>query len=374
MARANNIFLLTILALAVALAGCTTGNGTQSTPTESEGNGLQIDGPDCHPLNAPDASCSEINEFQNVVVSITIENTGSNEIKIPFDMRYEFGGSEAFQSLSASVLRSRCPSIFSARQSSVSVEKVTPADVYTYEKERGQTTATIDPGFLSREELPSSILDFLESTGILPESDTPTANLVLQPGHRLELEWVMRLRDADSLESGFTCPLSFELKTIHDVTATRRIQVKQDRDVQDLGSFTARSSAAPMDMFIDAPDSWVVDEDRFPVQIYLRNDESGSPSQILQLQSTDIVAETGGNPLLECSFQPDENSRLGERELRTLQDGSGETTRKTFLCDALQLPGGTESQTAILSATATFFYSYERQTIDITICKEGDRC
>ncbi|MDY6788901.1 MAG: hypothetical protein SVV03_02960 [Candidatus Nanohaloarchaea archaeon] len=335
-------YLLALLVLAMVLAGCTGRTQVGSKPTKSQGEGLEIQGPKCSSATSDD--CSNLLDFEEIVVELTAINRGGQPVTLPF--KKPFGETEdpelrAFNHLSASALQSGCTSLFSMQESSLVVEKIDEKGIAsTYEKPRGASSGETTQ--------PQSEQDFFDNG----------RNVVLEEGEKLDFEWTFRVKDQEIPSPGFSCSLSLSIDTEQSVTAFREMQIKGSRDVAAPDQqLEATSTASPMVLKLDGPSSRIQDEGAFPVQVFMQNQGSGQPSDI-QLETT----EPSAGDLLSCSLQ---QAVENPNQLEFRKD-EGETERRIFECSAEGI-GDEVSRIATLSMTANFNYEYDIEDIEVGV-------
>ena len=337
-------YLFFSLLLLLLSSGCTTTtNGAEGTV--SQGESIEISGPECHPITDPNRDCSRITEFENIVITSEISNNGENEVKIPFRQETSYGND--FRALSVSMIQNTCPSLFSVEDSTVNVRKVTPSGIYEYSY---SGTSDIDDGFFD-----------IEETGGLFGGTVESDEVVLKPGERLEYEWELVLKEDESLLSGFECPLRFKLFTDQSVTTSKRIRFTETGDGTD--SYPGVSSTGPVKLVLDAPSQWRIGRE-FPVTVRGENQGRGTLSEGLNLKEN---SPAEGSRQVSCSRVSDTED-FGH--LRIKADSSGDTIERTFLCSYT----GTGSATTLLSLSADYTYSYDMGEVNIRVCKQGDTC
>ena len=332
------------LILLVIVSGCTT-TSTGSEGTVSQGDSIDISGPECHPITDPNRDCSQITEFENIVISAEVKNEGKKEVKIPFRQETSYGSD--FRALSVSMIQNTCPSLFSVEDSRVEVRKVTPSGIYEYSY---TGTSEVDDGFFDTED-----------TGGLFGGTVESDEVVLKPGERLEYEWELVLKEDESLLSGFECPLRFKLSTDQSVTTSKRIRFTETGEGTE--SYPAISSTGPVKLALEAPSQWRTGKE-FPVTVYGDNQGQGTISEGLKL-----IESSPGEESQQVSCK-----KVSDREdfdhLRMRTDNSGDTIERTFLCRYT----GSSSSTSLLTLSADYTYSYNMGEIDIRVCKQGDTC
>ncbi len=339
--------LLGLVFVSLLLAGCTGQGQISDKPTRSEGEGLQIGGPECLDSDGESVDCSNLHRDKNIRVTLNVKNTGGSPVVIPFKNvidRARTAEEAAFNALSAGVLKTRCPSIFSAVSSGVSIVKTDNKGLtYRYEKSEdvgqisrgGSVNAQIDRGFF--------------------ESDRRVA---LEQGESLDFDWTLKRTDKDP-EPGkrFECSLKFDLDTAQGVTAQRKIQILRDRDAKRRSMEAPTSSPSPLVLNLDAPSNWVQTDGEFTAQLFVENQGPGTPQQAIRI--SDLSSKP--SDLLNCEVSSDARN---PNVLEYLEDAKSQP-RKSFTCT----PGNlrVESNIVTLSARADFSYRYDLSDIQVGV-------
>ncbi len=328
MRDSKKIFLFTVLSFTLLLTGCLENGGEE---TISEGRSFEITDFDCYPVTDSEADCSTITEFEDIVITVTAKNVGDSEIRIPFD--HLGGNQEDHRMVRASIIQDRCPSLFDMEESSVDIRKITADEIIEYNYPNGNNDIFDDGN-----------------------------NIVLGPGEELDFEWNIHLVDDEGLQTGYECSLDFEIITEQTVTSTKEIEFSEDPG----GSINpAISSTGPVKLNIKAPSTWETGGREFPVTIFVSDQGYGDILEDIQLLYSDPGAGVEDGRI-NCEI-PDEE---GYDTMRMLRDDSGESVRRTFLCQ--QETGGETS--AFLWMEADYRYRYKAGNININLCREGDPC
>ena len=322
----KQIFLVFLLAFFIVLTGCVDGENGE---TISEGDSIEVSSLNCYPVTDPNGDCSRITEFEDIVIEFEAENKGDSSVSVDFSSLEN--AEQPHEFIRSTVIQDRCPNLFSMSESSLEIRKVSAQEVQEHVVEGDN----IETSFLDDENM-----------------------VEIAPGERMEFKWDLKVVD-EGLYSEFNCPLKLELLTEQSVTSTKEVDF-----VEDSGNTLnpAISTPGPVKLGIDAPSSWPVEEESFPVTVSGIDKGVGSINEGLRLEDTSL----GDGQVIDCEYVGGENLEY----LRLLRDGSGDTVEETFMCDH----GLTETGSGFLSLTADYTYVYDVGSLDITVCAQGDSC
>lgn len=331
--------LLLVLVSAMLLAGCSGQADVGDQPTQSEGPGIQIEGPECTSFAVSDKGCTDLLKKEPVKVTLTVENTGGRSVVVPFGKKPKTSGerSKIFEAISGNILKKGCPDLFDMKESTLNIKRIDKRGVsHLYRKPRGALRNSIEEDFFTSEE-----------------------KVELEKKEELRFEWVFRRTDKvpPSPDSPLKCNLDFSLDTLQEVNTQKKIRLRRSRDAQEGNVEAPTSSASPLVLNIDGPSNWLQSEGGFPVHVFIENREEGEPVGPIQLSALDVRP----SEILRCSFRDG-----GDPSVIEYKRNAQQQTRKRYTCT----PTGNlrvESNVVTLTASSTFRYRYDIEDIQIEV-------